>query len=139
MQQIEQISIEKIQYNPRRRIRTDLGDLSPLKESMSKYGQLHPIILTSDYELLAGQRRLESAKQLGWKEIKAFIIDTSNNLEKFEIEVEENIARKDFTIQELERMLERKRELLERNFLLKLWNLIKRFLRWLKKKLFGDN
>ena len=42
----------------------DLGDLSTLKDSMKRYGLLNPITVNSKHELVAGQRRLESAKEL---------------------------------------------------------------------------
>ena len=50
----------------KKRVRRDLGDLEALKESLRLYGLLNPITLNSKYELIAGERRLEAAKSLGW-------------------------------------------------------------------------
>ncbi|HDQ14841.1 MAG TPA: chromosome partitioning protein ParB, partial [Sediminispirochaeta sp.] len=51
----------------KKRIRRDLGDLSRLMESIREHGQLNPVLINSRRELLAGQRRLEAIKRLGWK------------------------------------------------------------------------
>ena len=53
----------------KKRIRRHLGDIEALMESLKKYGQLSPIIIDRGYELIAGFRRLEAAKRLGWKVI----------------------------------------------------------------------
>ena len=60
---IEEIRIKK-------RIRSDLGDLDELCQSMNKYGLLNPVTINRKKILLAGFRRLEAAKVLGWQEIE---------------------------------------------------------------------
>lgn len=45
-----------------------VGDVSELAESMAIHGQITPII-THGGKLVAGFRRLEAAKKLGWEEI----------------------------------------------------------------------
>ena len=49
----------------KKRVRKDLGDLDALKNSLRTYGLLNPITITRDYELIAGERRLQAAKALG--------------------------------------------------------------------------
>ena len=94
------VKIEDIKV--RRRVRKDLGDLAPLKESLRNYGLLNPVTLNSNYELVAGQRRLEAAKMLGWERINAVVIDsTVGKVDQLEMELEENNQRKDFTDEEL--------------------------------------
>lgn len=85
----------------RRRVRKDLGDLESLKNSLRTYGLLNPITLNSRYELIAGERRLEAAKQLGWTTINAQILEIADKVSQLEIELEENIQRHDFTDEEL--------------------------------------
>jgi ParB family chromosome partitioning protein len=84
-----------------KRVRQELGDLGPLMESLRKHGQLNPIILTSDYELIAGHRRLESARKLGWKTINAVLLDSLSDRDILEMELEENVHRKDLSPLEL--------------------------------------
>jgi ParB family chromosome partitioning protein len=84
----------------RKRIRRDLGDIEALAESLKHYGQISPILITSKNVLIAGHRRLEAAKNLGWRTINAVISDSSGELARLELEVEENIQRRDFTPEE---------------------------------------
>ncbi len=94
------VKIEDIKV--KKRVRNDLGDLSSLKESLHLYGLLNPITLNSDYELVAGERRLEAAKALGWERINANILDSNvDKAKQLEIEIEENNQRKEFTDEEL--------------------------------------
>ena len=85
----------------KRRVRKDVGDLESLKTSLRTYGLLNPITLNSKYELVAGERRLEAAKQLGWSTINAQVLEISDKISQLEIELEENIQRHDFTEEEL--------------------------------------
>ncbi len=85
----------------RERVRQDIGNLPPLMDSMQKHGQLNPITITRDNELIAGHRRLLSAKELGWTYIDSLIIDRDSQIEKLQLELEENVHRKDFSPEEL--------------------------------------
>jgi len=103
------IAIEKIKI--KRRMRIDLGNMHDLKESMRRHGLISPITLTQNYELLAGYRRLHAAKELGWREIDCHLVNARTKLHKFEIETEENINRKNFTGEEMDRVSYRREEL----------------------------
>ncbi len=92
--QIKDIKIKK-------RVRKDLGNLEDLKDSLRTYGLLNPITLNSKYELIAGERRLQAATQLGWTSIQANIIDNISEVDQLEMEIEENNQRKEFTDDEL--------------------------------------
>lgn len=83
------------------RVRKDLGDLESLMDSMRRCGQLNPITVTRDMVLIAGHRRFESASRLGWRMIDATVIDGIDDVRRLEIELEENIHRKDFSPEEL--------------------------------------
>lgn len=94
------VKIDEIKI--KNRVRKDLGDLQSLKESIRLYGLLNPITLNSKYELVAGERRLQAAKQLGWERINANILDANTDkIKQLEIELEENNQRKEFTDDEL--------------------------------------
>ncbi len=83
------------------RVRTDIGDLKPLMESMRKHGQLNPVTLSRENELIAGHRRTLAARELGWKFIDAHIVERATEVEKLQLELEENVHRKDFSPEEL--------------------------------------
>ncbi len=86
----------------KKRVRQDLGDLEGLKDSLKSYGLLNPITLNADMELVAGQRRLEAAKGIGWETINAVVLDRSvPKVQQLELELEENNQRKDFSDAEL--------------------------------------
>lgn len=69
-----------------------------LAESISKYGLLSPLVLDRDKNrLLAGGRRLEALKSLKWTLAPVLYRDQLTDLQRKEIELEENIARKDMT------------------------------------------
>ena len=94
------VKIEDIKV--KKRVRRDLGDLTALKDSMHRYGLMNPITLNSNYELVAGERRLEAAKSLGGERINANILDSNvDNIRQLEMELEENNQRKEFTDEEL--------------------------------------
>jgi len=85
----------------RKRVRKDLGNLNDLKDSLKTYGLLNPITINRKYELIAGERRLQAATQLGWTSIQANIVDNLTDVEQLEMELEENNQRKEFTDEEL--------------------------------------
>lgn len=100
-----QIDIESIVI--RKRTRHSLGDLSSLMESFTKFGQLCPILITRDSFLIAGNRRIESARRLGWKTINAIVIDRESEHAALEIELEENVERKELQPEELREGIDR--------------------------------
>ena len=111
------------------RIRRDVGDIKGLMESLKKHGQLTPIIVTRNNELIAGFRRLQAAKRLGWKSIEAVILDRPSQQKKLEIEIEENVQRQDLSAEELAKGLLRLQKLKQPGLLARIWNFILPLLR----------
>ncbi len=122
----------------KKRVRRDLGDLENLKDSLRTYGLLNPITLNSRYELIAGERRLTAAMQLGWTNIQANIIDNLTEVEQLEMEIEENNQRKEFTDQELLQGYMRLERLRNPGFFYRIYlffkHLIQKIRDWLKKR-----
>lgn len=77
------------------RYREDMGDLEGLAKAIKDKGLLQPITLSTKYRLLAGGRRLEACKLAGLKTVPSIIRKTLGAQDEFEIELIENIARKD--------------------------------------------
>lgn len=79
------------------RYRKDLGDLGALVSSMQAVGLLQPVLLDSNNMLIAGQRRIEAAKLLGWTEIEVVVAgDLDDALRLLIAQRDENTCRKDF-------------------------------------------
>lgn len=117
----------------KRRVRKDLGDLEPLKDSLRRYGLLNPVTIDSQYNLIAGERRLAAAKAIGWTSINAVIINNVSPLTKLELEIEENNQRKEFTDAELLEGYKRLEKLRNPNFFRRLLNALISLFKWIAK------
>jgi ParB-like chromosome segregation protein Spo0J len=86
----------------RDRYRRDLGDLQSLAASISDLGLLQPVVVTPDHVLVAGQRRLEAVKSLGWTEVDVRVVDsTLDAVAALRAERDENTERKPMTASEM--------------------------------------
>jgi len=112
----------------KKRVRNDMGDLEELCQSMHTYGLFNPVTINKKKILLAGYRRLQAAKILGWKEIECTVIDAPTRLARLEIEAQENNTHKGFTSTEME-ILEERLEYLTLPFYKAFFPVIFRFLR----------
>lgn len=97
------VSIASINVGERRR--EDKGNIEELASSIKKYGLLHPIVIDEDGHLVAGERRLLACKSLGWSEVEVQSLGELSETELREIELEENLRRKDLTAYERSRTL----------------------------------
>lgn len=97
--QILYVAPSKIQANPHQP-RTNFveKELSGLRDSIKVHGIIQPLVVTETlgggYELIAGERRLRAARELGLKQVPV-IIRTARELEKLELSLIENIQRHD--------------------------------------------
>ena len=124
------VKIEDIKIKDR--IRKELGNLEELKDSLRTYGLLNPVTINSKYELIAGQRRLEAAKALGWTSINANILSELTEVQELEIELEENNQRKEFLNDELLEGYKRLEKLKNPGFWDKFFKAIKNFFNKIK-------
>ncbi len=116
----------------KKRVRKDLGDLDALKESLRRYGLLNPITIDNKNRLIAGERRLEAAKLLGWTNINAVVVNNISAITKLELELEENNQRKEFTDAELLEGYKRLEKLKNPGFWDKFFKAIKNFFKKIK-------
>jgi hypothetical protein len=86
-------------------VRLDGGNhLANLVQSMEAVGQLVPVTVQQwgsegQFLLVAGHRRLEAARRLGWTQIEGYVLDSS--AKPLLAQVTENVARRDLTVYEL--------------------------------------
>lgn len=90
------------------RDRTDLGDVAELAESIRAVGLLHPVVVTADMTLVAGDRRLAAVRRLGWTEVPVTVVDLETAAEVLRAEADENTCRKPLTPYEASRARERR-------------------------------
>lgn len=87
--------VDQIVVGSRRR--EDLGDIEGLSRSIERFGLLHPVVVDAAGNLVAGERRLRACVALGWDEIPTRDIGSLSMAEAREIELDENLRRKDLT------------------------------------------
>ena len=117
-----QVDIKRIKL--RKRVRKDPGDIEGLADSMSRFGQLHPLVVTKRYVLVSGRRRLEAAKSLGWTTIEAITLSGRSKAQLLELELDENIYRSQLTRDEIEEAAARLERLRNPGFFARIWNSI---------------
>jgi DNA modification methylase len=83
-----------------KRFRTQFVDIDKLAESISKFGLIEPVVLDEKNNLIAGERRVRAHQLLKMEVIEVRYMNDLGELEKKEIELEENIQRNAFTWQE---------------------------------------
>lgn len=107
------IPLQQIVVDEGHRIRKEAGDLTSLVASIRQVGLLNPIVVTADYRLVAGFRRLRACRQLGWAEIEANVVPYKDDpLLLLDAEVAENLVRKDFTAEEIMAIEKRRQEII---------------------------
>jgi len=122
-----QIPLDDIRV--KRRIREEPEDIEDLMNSMKRYGLMNPITINSENVLIAGRRRLEAARRLGWHMISANVIEATDRVSELEMEIEENTQRSNFTDQELMKAYTRLERLRNPNIFVRIWRAIVAFFR----------
>ncbi|MEB7366973.1 ParB N-terminal domain-containing protein [Staphylococcus borealis] len=92
------IDINKVTVG--KRIRKDYGDIASLADDIQDRGLINPPVVTPDYELIAGERRLEAMKKLDYKQIEVRVMSVEDQEHQLKIEISENEERKEFTYSE---------------------------------------
>ena len=92
----EILNIDSIQIG--KRYRKDVGDIRPLAESIAEQRLFHPVVVTPERRLIAGWRRIEACKLLGWSYVPATVVDLKQIAQG---ELHENCLRKRFLPSEI--------------------------------------
>lgn len=78
------------------RYRKDFGDIETLAKDIAANGLIHPIALTVDSRLIAGERRLRAVRLLGWTSVPARVLEkVTDAAAMLRAERSENTCRKD--------------------------------------------
>ncbi|MFQ6134363.1 MAG: ParB/RepB/Spo0J family partition protein [Nitrososphaerales archaeon] len=91
---LDEVKIRKT-HLPRQSLRADIGRLDELMASIDKVGLLQPIVVRpveDGYEVVAGNRRFEACRRLGWIKIPSHIVELDDK-EAFEVSLVENVQR----------------------------------------------
>lgn len=83
-----------------KRQRRELDGIPELAESISRVGLINPPVIRRSGELVAGERRLEAVRSLGWTNLSVQIAEDMDPHEFHAIELEENIRRKNLSWQD---------------------------------------
>jgi ParB family chromosome partitioning protein len=94
-----EVLLEEIKVGERSR--KDMGDVQALADSIREVGLLHPIVIAPDKTLIAGQRRLEAVKLLGWEQVPVRVVTgLEDTVQALRAERDENECRKEFNLME---------------------------------------
>src|SRR5262249_38907494 len=78
-----------------------VGDLATLMADLADLELLHPVVVNSRHELIVGERRLEAARQLGWKTIPVRVCARFDDLvAALKAELSENNCRVELSLSE---------------------------------------
>lgn len=100
-EQIEQISLSKLRPNPEQpRQHFEKSALDELAASIKRHGVVQPLVVTPDkndgFIIIAGERRWRASKLAGVKTVPA-VVRTSEQLERLELALVENVQRVDLS------------------------------------------
>ena len=92
-----EVNVGEVKPNPYQpRVTFDEQALSELKDSIREKGLIQPITVrrkNSHFELIAGERRLRAAIEVGLKKIPAYIMKVETKEEMLELAIVENVQR----------------------------------------------
>lgn len=98
-------TIEVTKIYSKSNVRNEKDDsILDLMNSIEKHGLIQPIAVrrtTTGFEVIAGHRRLEAIKRLGEPFIECTILEDVNDRDRFIMQLEENIQRKQMSAYEI--------------------------------------
>lgn len=100
--EFDYVRVDDILIERDERVRRTLKQsaIDELASSISRLGLIHPILITRDMVLVAGERRLTAIRQLGWDRISIQWADTVSDDDLLALELEENVKRLDLEWQD---------------------------------------
>lgn len=102
---LSEVEVSRIRENPLQpRLEFDPVHLDELKRSIEQNGMIQPLTVRkagSDYELIAGERRLRAVRELGFARVPVYVMDVTSDDHMLELALIENIQRENLNPIEL--------------------------------------
>lgn len=89
---VDELPIDSIRVG--KRYRQNMGDIPALAASILEHGLMHAVVVTPERDLVAGERRLEAVRLLGWTSVPVRVVTPADLLRA---EADENAVRVDFS------------------------------------------
>ena len=69
-------------YNPRKALKPGDAEYEKIKNSITEFGYVEPVIVNSDMTIIGGHQRVTVLSDLGYKDIDCIVIDIDKTKEK---------------------------------------------------------
>lgn len=89
------IDIKSIKIGPRQR--KEYRNIEEMSKSLARYGLIQPVVVDDEMNLIAGGRRLAGAINAGWTEIEYVTRGKLDDIQRKDLELEENLQRENLT------------------------------------------
>lgn len=104
------MGISEIKVSGKRR---EVKNLETLCQSIETHGLLHPITVNSEGQLIAGLRRLEACRSLGFSSLSVTVVDC-DDLNAELLQIDENLIRNELSVLERAEHLARRKKIYEK-------------------------
>jgi DNA modification methylase len=69
------VSVSLLTHHPLNETIYSLSDIDDLKQNIKEIGLLHPLVINSKNQVISGNRRFQSIKELGWETVEVKVQD----------------------------------------------------------------
>ena len=76
------VKVSTLTHHPKNREIYDLSSIDELMLSISEVGLLQPLTIDTYNQVISGNRRFESIKRLGWKEVEVIVLEVKEEEEE---------------------------------------------------------
>ena len=76
------VKVSSLKHHPKNKEIYDLSSIDELMESISEVGLLQPLTIDTLNQVISGNRRFESIKRLGWKEVEVIVREVQEEEEE---------------------------------------------------------
>ena len=76
------VKVSSLKHHPKNKEIYDLSSIDELMESISEVGLLQSLIIDQHNQIISGNRRFESIKRLGWKEVEVEVKEVNKGEEE---------------------------------------------------------